>query len=308
MEKSVKIFAPATVSNIGPGFDTMGFSLDSPGDVMIIKVNNSRSIRIFNNSSSEIPLDPEKNVASVALLSMLKNLKTKQGFDLFFEEKINPGSGIGSSAASCVAAVFGANILLDNPCSKMELIPFALDGEKLASESIHADNIAPALLGGFVVIRSYNPFDIIPINVPEHLKCIVIHPFISIKTSESRKILPKNVSLQTAVSQCGNIAGLITGLLRSDYSLIYRSIEDKFAEPYRAKLIPGYLTLKNLLNKDISCGCNISGSGPSVFILYDKEEVKNEISKIINLIYSTLGLKYKVYYSGISKMGVGIAE
>lgn len=308
MEKSVKIFAPATVSNVGPGFDLMGFSVNSPGDIMVLKKNNLKTIRIFNNSGFNIPLDPEKNVASVALSSMLKSLKTEQGFDLFFEKKINPGSGIGSSAASCTAAVFGANILLDNPFDKMELIPFALEGEKMASGCIHADNIAPALLGGFVLIRSYNPLDIISLKVPEQLRCIIIHPFIEIKTSESRKILPEKVSLKTAVNQCGNIAGLITGLLCSDYPLIYRSIDDRFAEPVRAKFIPGYLTLKNLLNGDISCGCNISGSGPSIFILYNEKKFEKKISSVINSIFSTQGYNYSVYYSGISEMGTGIAE
>lgn len=308
MEKSVKIFAPATVSNIGPGFDLMGFSMDSPGDVLIVKTNNLHTIRIFNNSDSDIPVDSEKNVASVALSSMLSHLNTRQGFDLIFEEKINPGSGIGSSAASCAAAVFGANTLLGDPFNKMELVPFALEGEKLASGSIHADNIAPAMLGGFVLIRSYNPLDIITLKVPEQLKCIVVHPFIEIKTSESRKILPEKVSLKTAVSQCGNIGGLIAGLLNSDYALIYRSIDDRFAEPFRAKLIPGYLTLKNLLKNDFLCGCNISGSGPSIFILYDDEEMKEKISMIINSVFSTQGFKYRVYYSGVCEQGAGIAE
>ena len=308
LERSVKIFAPATVSNVGPGFDIMGFALQEPGDVLILKTNNSGSIRIYNNSGMDIPDDPCKNIASVALKSLLKKLNTSQGFDMYFESKIKPGSGIGSSGASCTAAVFGANLLLGNPFTPMELIPYALEGEKMSSGSLHADNIAPALLGGFVVIRSYDPLDIIPLPVPGDLKCVVVHPFIEIKTADSRSILPVKVDLKSAVSQCGNVAGLISGIISSDYYLIYRSLKDEFAEPYRAKLIPGYLKLKDLLRENISCGCNISGSGPSVFVLTHTPEIIDEIITKMKSVYTELEIKYTIYSTGISEMGARIYE
>jgi len=308
MEKSVKIFAPATVSNVGPGFDIMGFALEEPGDLLVLKINPHRTLRIFNNSGINIPSDIEKNIAAVALSSLLKKLNTSQGFDLFFERKITPGSGIGSSAASCAAAVYGANVLLGNPFTSMELIPFALDGEKMSSGSLHADNIAPAMLGGFVFIRSYNPLDIISIPAPKDLRCVVIHPCIEIKTCESRSILPDKVSLPTAIIQCGNIAGLITGIFNSDYFLIYRSLNDEFAEPFRAKLIPGYIKLKELLKKDISCGCNISGSGPSVFALTHNQESVDRIMETMKSVYTELELKFKIYCSRISEKGTRVIE
>ena len=306
MDKSVQIFAPATVSNVGPGFDIMGFSLEEPGDVLILKLNSLKRIRIYNNSGSYLPTEVEKNVASVALISMLRTLKTEQGFDLFFERKINPGSGVGSSAASCTAAVYGANVLLGSPFSSYELINFALEGEKLASGSLHADNIAPAMLGGIVFIRSYNPLDIIRLPIPKDIRCAVIHPRIEIKTSESRNLLPDKITLKSAVTQCGNIAGLITGIIISDYELIYRSLTDEFAEPFRAKRIPGYERIKELLGDDPECGCNISGSGPSVFALTHTREKMDDVIEIMKSVYSDLKIDFNIYQSGISETGTRI--
>jgi homoserine kinase len=186
MKSPVRIFAPATISNVGPGFDLMGFALEQPGDIMTVKTNDTGLIRIFNHSGADIPTDPDKNVASVAAKALLETLDCKTGFDLIFETKINPGSGIGSSAASCTAAVFGINELLDRPFTQEELLPFAMKGEFVASGSIHADNVAPALFGGFILIRSYDPIDLIRIDSPDKLICTIAHPDIVIRTSESR--------------------------------------------------------------------------------------------------------------------------
>jgi homoserine kinase len=303
VEKAVKIFAPATVSNVGPGFDLMGFALEKPGDVMIVGLNKTKNIRIINNSGVNIPTDPTMNVGSVALQSMLDELKSDQGFDLLFEKKINPGSGIGSSAASCSAAVFGANLLLGNPFDNNELIPFALRGEMLASGSLHADNIAPAMLGGFVFVRSYDPLDIIPLNAPPDLKCLIVHPSIELKTADCRKILPEFISMKTGVKQCGNLAGLITGLIQSDYDLIYRSIHDEFAEPHRKNLIPGYIELKELLNTNLIGKCNISGSGPSIFFLSHIEQDLIKAAEIMKNIYTKSKIEFELYESDICTQG-----
>lgn len=303
MEKTVRIFAPASVSNVGPGFDLMGFALENPGDVLTLKLNNTKNLRIINNSGVSLPEDPSINVATVALQSLLKRLGTTQGFDLIFEKKINPGSGVGSSAASCNAAVYGANILLGSPFATKELIPFALEGEILASGSLHADNIAPSMVGGFVFIRSYDPLDIISLSPPEKLKCLVVHPSIEIKTSDSRKILPELIPLKTGIKQCGNLAGLITGIIKADYELLYRSLHDEFAEPYRSSLIPGYLELKQSLNSHLNGGCNISGSGPSVFFLSHIEEDIVKASGIMKNTYNKLNIKHDIYISSISREG-----
>jgi homoserine kinase len=308
MKSSVRIFAPATISNVGPGFDLMGFALEQPGDIMIVARNDSGLIRIINNSNSDIPLDPDKNVAGVAVNAFLEALGCKTGFDLFFEAKINPGSGIGSSAASCAAAVVGVNELLNRPYTQKELLPFAMKGEFLASGSVHADNVAPALLGGFILIRSYNPIDIIRIDAPVELLCTVAHPDIQIKTSESRKLIPKDFPVKKVLEQCGNIAGLLAGLTTSDYPLIGRSLHDVIAEPVRSALIPGYPEIKSGLSETGALGGNISGSGPSVFALSDNPESARKAGALMNEVFTKNGLENKVYISKISRQGTRLID
>ncbi len=306
MLKSVTIYAPATVSNIGPGFDLMGFALDEPGDILEIKPNQESKLRIVNKSGVSLPENPELNVAAVAVSALLKELGSKQGFDLIFREKINPGSGIGSSAASCAAAVFGVNILLSGGLSPMELIPCALAGEFIASGSTHADNIAPALLGNIVLIRSYDPFDIIRLNAPEKLYCTLVHPQIEIQTKESRKLIPEKISVKDALVQAGNLASLVTGFLQSDFNRIESSVEDRIAEPVRAEMIPGYRDLKKKLRSFGYRAVNISGSGPSVFALSGSAEDARIIAEHMSSHYTDLNIPNHTYVSRISNSGTRI--
>ena len=308
MEKYLRIYAPATISNVGPGFDLIGFAIDRPGDILRVEPNDKSSIRIINETDCSLPTDPERNVASVAARALLEHLKTKIGFDLIFEKKITPGSGIGSSAASCAAAVFGINELLGRPMCIRELIPSALKGEFMASGSIHADNIAPALLGGFVLIRDYNPIDVISLKVPDELFCTVVHPDIEIKTSESRRKIPTELPLRKTLKQCGNIAGLIAGITTSDYGLIGRSLEDVIAEPVRASQIPGYLQLKQRLLESGALGANISGSGPSVFTFSQNRNVAEKLAVIMSDAFSSRNIANKTYVSPISPRGVRLAH
>lgn len=306
--QSIKISAPATVSNVGPGFDLMGFALNEPKDIMQIRKNNLNKLRIINKTQIFLPEDPEKNVASVAAKSLLKKAESDQGFDLIFEKKIHPGSGIGSSAASCTAAVVGVNFLLGDIFTKENLIEHALKGEFIASQSLHADNIAPALLGGFVLIRAYNPIDMIKLKYPKELLCIIVHPEIEIKTSESRKLIPTQVSLKDCISQAGNISSLVAGLSDNNYKLIGRSLEDKIAEPYRQQLIPGYAGLKKSLADCGVLGMNISGSGPSVFALSDNKEIALKASKIMKQSFLKNSINAKTYISKISDSGTYIIK
>ena len=308
MKQSVKVFAPATISNVGPGFDLMGFAIEEPGDILIIRQNISGFLRIINNTPCQIPEDPKKNVATVSAAALLKAAGSGQGFDFYFETKINPGSGIGSSAASSAAAVVGVNALLNNPFTIDELLPFAMEGETLASGSEHADNIAPALLGGFILIRSYNPIDIISLKYPENLYCTVVHPDIEIKTSESRKLIPKEFPINMVLKQCGNIAGLIAGLTTSDYRLIGRTLDDSIAEPIRAGLIPGYHELKSKLHENGALGGNISGSGPAIFALSNSPGNANEVAGFMGKTFDNLGIKNNVYVSKVSDKGTRLID
>lgn len=308
MNQSIRIIAPASVSNVGPGFDLMGFALGEPSDILRVQKNNSKSLRIINESGISIPENPKNNVSSVAVQSLLDKFDIKDGFDLIFEKKIHPGSGIGSSAASCTSAVYGVNKLLDDIETENNLIHHALKGEFIASGSLHADNIAPALLGGFILIRSYEPFDLIKLKYPDNLICTLIHPELVIKTMESRKLIPKKITLSDSIAQSGNLAALIAGLNTDDYDLIGRSLEDKIAEPHRSKLIPGYEELKIKLIDSGVLGMNISGSGPSVFALSDSLEIAEKAALIMKETFKKRNIQSKTYISGISELGTRILD
>ncbi|MCK5136242.1 MAG: homoserine kinase [Bacteroidales bacterium] len=306
IKDEVKVFGPATVSNVGPGFDLMGFALEAPGDEMIIRRNGTGSLVLVDESGCNLPLDPAKNVAAVAAASLLDELETHEGFDLVFTRKINPGSGVGSSAASCVAAVVGINELLGNPFETAALIPYAMEGEKIASGATHADNIAPALLGGITLIRGYDPLDIKHIPYPADLWCAIVHPGLEIKTRESRKLIPTEVPLKTALQQCGNLAGLVAGLTTADYALISRSIIDVFAEPYRTGQLPDFEVLRKSALDTGSLGTGLSGSGPSVFSLCRGEDMATTVGEVMKKHFTERSIESEVYVSRISQAGCRI--
>ncbi len=302
----IKVYGPATVSNVGPGFDLLGFALEGPGDELIVRRNGTAKLVLYDQTEYNLPTDPEQNVAAVAVASMLRELHSYEGFDLVFTRKIPPGSGVGSSAASCVAAVMGLNELLGSPYDTADLIHFALEGENLASGSTHADNIAPALLGGICLIRGYDPLDIKHIPYPEELWCAVIHPHLEIKTAESRKLIPQTVPLETALKQCGNLAGLVAGLTTGDYPLIGRSVSDVFAEPYRTHQLPDFEALKDSALEAGSVGTGLSGSGPSVFSLCRGEEMASTVAEVMKTHFTDRGIDSRIYVSRISQAGCKI--
>ncbi|MCT4602677.1 MAG: homoserine kinase [Marinifilum sp.] len=307
MSEEVKVFAPGSVSNVGCGFDILGFAIDGVGDEMILKKNNENKI-IINpvNGYENLPTDPKKNVAGVAIQALLDDLSSDQGFDVEIVKNIKPGSGIGSSAASAAGAVVAVNELLGRPYSRMELVNFAMIGEEVASGDMHADNVAPATLGGFCLIRGYNPLDVIHINPPADLWCVVIHPQIEIKTKESRELLTPSIPLKKAIRQWGNVAGLMSGLYTSNYELIGRSLEDHIIEPQRKVLIPEFDELKLSVMEAGALGCSISGSGPSVFALANGKETADVVANAMNMVFKRTDLEYKIYVSKVSDGGVKI--
>lgn len=303
--KSIKVVVPATVSNVGPGFDIMGFAINTPVEEMIVRLTDKPGIRILKitGDKSGIPFDIKKNTATVALTNMLSSLQINIGIELEIRKKIISGSGLGSSAASAVAAPFALNELLDRPFTKYELMEFALLGEKIAAGSIHADNVAPCLFGGFILIRGYNPTDIIKLSSPKKLFCTILHPQFEIKTSEARKLIMKRLPMKDVITQTGNAAGLVAGLLKSDYDLIKRSMNDLIAEPVRAKLIPGFYEIKKAALNAESIGCSISGSGPAMFAFSTSKENAEKIGKEMKKVSSKYVKKNIVYNSAIDKVG-----
>jgi homoserine kinase len=303
MKREVTVFSPATVSNVGPGFDLMGFALETPGDEMVIRRNGTGTLVLLDESGSNLPMDPAKNVAAVAARALLEDLDSRDGFDLVFKKKIQPGSGVGSSAASCVAAVVGINEVLGNPFETAALIPYAMEGEQVASGAIHADNIAPALLGGITLIRGYDPLDIKHIPYPDDLWCAVVHPGLEIRTRESRKLVPQKIPLKTALQQCGNLAGLVAGLTTGDYPLISRSVRDLFAEPYRTQHLPDFEMLRRSALDAGSLGTGLSGSGPSVFSLCRGREMAGTVGEAMERHFRDRAVGAALYISKISGAG-----
>jgi homoserine kinase len=304
----IKIFAPGTIANVSCGFDILGLCLDSVGDKMIIRKTAKKEITISKIVGQILPLETKKNVAGVAALALLEKVDADYGFDIEIHKNIKPGSGIGSSAASAAGAVFGINKLLGEPFSLEELVAFAMEGEKLASGSAHADNVAPALLGGFTLIRSYNPLEVIKINSPKELYATVIHPQIEIKTADSRSVLKQQVTLKLAVKQMGNLGGLISGLFTENYNLISNSLHDEIVEPNRSILIPGFDDVKKACLKAGALGSGISGSGPSIFALSKGEKIAKKVAENMSKVYEKIGIDYDIHVSKINQEGIKIID
>ena len=303
-KKEIKVFCPATVANVSCGFDVLGLALETVGDEMIVRESATPEIKISKIIGQELPLEAEKNVAGVAAMALMKQYGKSVGFDIEIHKKIKPGSGIGSSAASAAGAVWAINQLLNNPFKTKDLVAFAMHGEKLASKVAHADNVAPALFGGFTLVRSYNPLDIISIATPKNLFVTIIHPQIEIKTADSRKILKTTITLKQGIQQWGNLGGLIAGLYSNDYSLISRSLQDHIVEPIRSILIPEFEAVKTAVKKVGALGSGISGSGPSIFALSQGEETAQKVALKMKQIYEATGVDFDIHVSAIANSGI----
>jgi homoserine kinase len=302
----IKIFSPATVANVACGYDVLGFCLDAVGDEMLIRKVDKKGIRITKIEGFELPFKTELNVAGVSALAMYETLQPDCGFEIEIYKNIKPGSGIGSSAASAVGSVFGMNALLGSPYNKTELTQFAMKGEALASKCEHADNLAPALFGGFTLVKSLSPLEILEIPSPDNLYATIIHPQIEVKTADSRAILPKEVKLQEAIVQWANFGSLIHSLHTNNYQLMKRSLHDAIIEPHRSKLIPFYKEVKQAALNAGALGTNISGSGPSIFSLCKGIETATLVSEAIKKVYLSTGIKFDIHISKINIEGIKV--
>ena len=305
--KKVKISAPATVANLVCGFDILGMALNDPNDLMEVSLLEEPVIRIKHADDYDLPVEPAKNVAGAALISLQEACENKVGFEVVINKRIKPGSGLGSSAASSAGAVVAANHLLGNIFSNEDLVRFAMNGEKVASGVKHADNLAPCIYGGVTLIRAILPLDIIPLSAPP-LCVTVVHPQIEVKTSDARQILRKEVQLKNAIMQWGNIAGLVTGFLKNDYALIGRSLEDVIIEPVRSILIPGFDEVKKNSKEAGALGGGISGSGPSIFMLSQEEKIAKKVENIMKSVFENIGVDFKTYVTSINYEGVRIVS
>lgn len=301
------VHAPGTVANMVCGFDVLGLAVNDPYDVMTVRLIDEPMVVIHNVDSYGLPTAPEKNVAGVALLEMINQLGNRAGFDVTIEKRIKPGSGVGSSAASSAGAVVAANVLLGNIFSKPDLVQMAMFGEKLASGVKHADNIAPCIYGGVTLIRSIHPLDVTSVPSPP-LYVTLVHPQIEVRTEDARQILKKQILLKDAIRQWGNIAGLVTGLMKSDYELIGRSLEDVLIEPVRSILIPAFAEVKQRSLAAGALGGGISGSGPSIFMLSKEEETARLVEQEMKAIYTKTGIDYHTYVTTVNTNGCTIVK
>jgi len=303
----IHLHSPATVANVVCGFDCLGFALRKPIDQMTVRWTDEPGIRIKHHDRFGLPTDPALNVAGVAAATILNAADAGFGVEIEITKQIKPGSGIGSSAASACGAVVAVNELLGQRFTNVELVGFALDGEALASGSRHADNLAPCIFGGFTLVRSTDPLDIVELAFPT-LWATVIHPQIEIKTSEARAILPRDVPLKTAIKQWSNVGSLVAGLSTGDYDLIARSLEDLIVEPVRKSFIPKFDEVKAACLEAGALGGGISGSGPSIFMLSASRDLALSVEKAMCDVFGLTGISYSTYVSEIAREGVRIAE
>jgi homoserine kinase len=260
-------FAPASAGNVAIGFDILGFAVDALGDKVSVARTDKRGLTIssITGTTVELPRDPERNTAGRAVQAMQQALDLPFGFDMRIEKGIPLGSGLGGSAASAVAAVVAANAVLPKPCTKLELLKFAMHGEAVASGSMHVDNIAPSLFGGLVLTVGIDNPHVKQIPVPNAVRAVMVHPHMFLSTKEARSILRSSVAMSDFVWQTAHLAGFIAGCYTDDIELIRTSLEDVVIEKQRQTLIPGFADVRHAAMATGALGCSISGAGPTVF-------------------------------------------
>ncbi|WP_163514938.1 homoserine kinase [Gelidibacter japonicus] len=303
-KNEIKIFSPATVANVSCGYDVLGFCLDTIGDEMVIRKTVRKGIYITKIEGYDLPLDATKNVAGVSALAMIADAKPDFGFEIEIYKNIKPGSGIGSSSASASGSVFAINELLGKPYTKTQVTDFAMKGESLASGSEHADNLAPGIFGGFTLVKSISPLEILQLPTPKDVYATIIHPQIEIKTSDARAILPKTFPLKDAITQWANLGSFVHALHTSDYELLKRSLQDVIVEPHRSQLIPHFSEVKLAALQHGALGASISGAGPAIFALSKGIENAKNVEKAMREVYSKTAIDFETYVSKINIEGI----
>ena len=301
----ITVFAPATVANVASGFDVLGFALETPGDAVTLSRTAGAKVAVVSieGDGGKLSKDAAKNTAAVAVHGFLAKIGFPFGVEIGLKKMMPLSSGLGSSAASAVAAVHGANILAGSPFSRRQLLPFTMAAEKVACGTAHADNVAPSLLGGFVLVRSYDPLDVVQLPVPPGLSCAVAHPHTEVRTEDARAILKKEIRLADAVRQWGNLAALVAALYNGDLQLLGRSLQDVVAEPARSLLIPGFAAVKKAALSAGALGCSISGSGPSVFALCASAQSAKKAAHGMAEAFQNAGLGSDLYISAVNTQG-----
>ncbi|MGP8123263.1 MAG: homoserine kinase [Xanthobacteraceae bacterium] len=304
----ITVVAPATSANVGSGFDVFGLALEKPSDrVTIIQTSTGVKIQVSGLSAETISVVPEKNTAGVVANLMLQEFSLKTGLSITIEKGIWPGKGLGSSAASAAAVAVGLNHMFDLKLSNEQLVQFAAKGEVASAGCEHADNVAAAVFGGFVIVKSYHPMEIVCLKAPSDMECCVAFPHIKTpvgKTEKARLVVPRMVPLEKLVYNVGQAASMASGFAAGDVELIGKSMHDLIIEPARAFLIPGYLKVKeNALNAG-ACGVTMSGAGPAVMaVVNKKQDVAAKVAKAMKEGFKSAGCEATAF---VTKPGKGV--
>jgi homoserine kinase len=314
MEHRIRVFAPATIANLGPGFDILGLALGAPGDLLEAELSDRPGVEIveITGDGGVLSREPEKNVASIAAAGVLRRAGARgaaaRGMSVWLHKQMPLASGLGSSGASSAAGAFAANELLGRPLSQREVVLSAMEGECAASGTPHADNVAPSVMGGIVLVRSYAPFEVISLPVPSNLHISVVHPHCHVSTAEARKLVKARAySIDEIVPNLGNVAALVAALASGDLALLGRSVDDGLVEPLRAPLIPGFAAVKEAALKAGALGCSIAGSGPSVFAFAADEESAREVGAVMQGAFrQAAGLASDLHAGKVSREGARV--
>jgi homoserine kinase len=309
-DRLVTAFAPATVSNVACGFDVLGFPMESPGDWVTARLTASGvQIDDIIGDEGRLPREADRNTAGVAARALLAAAGERRGVALTIKKGLPLSSGLGGSAASAAAAVVAVNALIGGSASVDTLVACALEGERLGAGSAHPDNIAPAICGGFVLVRHPNPPDIVRLPVPAGLTVVVVHPNLEIETARARALLGTSVPLADAVRQWANLGALVHGLHVGDFALIARSLEDSIAEPRRAPLVPGLADIKRAAVDAGALGCSLSGSGPSIFALCRDRATADRVAPAMTAaVQKAIVGESQTYVSSISSRGAHVVS
>lgn len=302
----LKVFAPASVANMAVGYDILGFAIEGPGDEILVREGSQPGLHIskITGTKKKLPLEVEKNTAGFAALQFLKHIGEEgRSIEMEIHKKMPFGSGLGSSAASAAAGVFAANEFVGRPLQRKELLKFAVAGEQVADGAWHADNVAPSLLGGIILIRDNPSLDLVKLPSPDGIYATVIYPHISILTKESRAILSDSIELNQHIKQSGNLGFFVAALYRLDMEMIRRSLQDIIIEPQRAKLIPHFYEMKEIALSEGALGFSISGAGPSVFTLCENSLIAENVGEKINAFLSDKKIANDVFVSKINNKG-----
>ena len=303
----IRVFAPATIANIGPGFDVLGLALSRPGDLLDAELSDAPGVQIVDvtGDGGRLSRDAMKNVAGRAAVDVLRRAGSQKGLRLWLHKQMPLASGLGSSGASSAAGAVAANELLGRPLSPHDVVLSAMEGECAASGTPHADNVAPSVMGGFVLVRSYDPFEIVQLPVPDGLRVAVVHPHCQVSTAEARRLVKERTyGLDVIVPNIGSVAALVAALYRGDLPLLGRSIDDRIIEPLRATLIPGFAEVKRAACGAGALGCSIAGSGPSVFAFADADTAAQRIGAAMQAAFtSAAGLDSDLFWGKVSTEG-----